>query len=80
MALYILGAYCDNGGAFGLSPRDDGEPSPVIPETLYLLEFALEDGSMERRLPDSLTCMCIAGSELREMDGGVSEPLDGVVF
>ena len=83
----MRGAYCETGIVL---PLTAGDPRPVMPETLWRCELgtdwragltdeAARDCS-EGALGDSLRIKSLrAGSEGFEIDGGVSEPLVGVV-
>lgn len=82
--LLSLGAYCDT-GKDGPLPPYTGDPRPVIPETLWrlLLGYVCKVGcvlvwlSLLARF--SFNCKFRAGSDSCAIDGGVTEPLVGVV-
>lgn len=84
----ICGEYWDTGKP-GTLPLCTGEPSPAIPETLFRFEpepFVVPGGGGRTRPVEdvdirsfSLTCWSRAMSDCSLMEGGVSEPLVGVV-
>jgi hypothetical protein len=86
--LVILGENWETGNA-GPLPICAGDPSPVMPDTLYrFAPFALLELVNGGRACGtgggwswscSLTCKCKAGSDPGSTDGGVSEPVVGVV-
>ena len=86
----IRGEYWDTGRP-GILPPCTGEPNPAIPETLFRFEpvpFAVPGGGGRTKPAEeddvdirsfSLTCWSRAMSDCSLMEGGVSEPLVGVL-
>lgn len=78
------GAYGDNGRVCRLLDRP-GEPSPDIPETLFLLELGAEgkgglgEGWLCIVLTSLSSCVFSAGSDCCAIDGGVTEPVEAFV-
>lgn len=82
----MRGEYWETGNA-GPLPLWTGDPKPAIPDTLYRLVMPLGLAGSGGRVGGtgggdwscSLTCKCRAGSDCCPIDGGVMEPVVGVV-
>src|SRR4051812_40122377 len=80
--LAMRGEYWETGNA-GPLPVCTGDPNPAIPDTLYRfapLGLLANCGRVCGTVGGwSLTCKCKAGSDCCPIDGGVKEPVVGVV-